>query len=166
MIIVVGYPELFEGGTSAQPGCQNALLTGDQTSWMNAMGQLLNQQIAAAVDAVEAQGLDVYFVPPDNPFGNGTSPFTGHRVCDPSTGQAPADPYLNGLVGPQNTGSGFQLVAGSFHPTAAGEQEYATLVNDCVRGTLPMCTPNPFTGGPSAARNNASHRRLTTRIGN
>lgn len=150
MIIVVGYPELFEDGTSAQPGCQNALLSGDQTSWMNGMGQLLNQEIGDAVDAVQAQGLDFYFIPPDNPFGNGTSPFTGHRVCDPTTGNAPADPYINGLVGPQNTGSGFQLVAGSFHPTAAGEQEYATLVNQCVQGQLPMCTSNPFVG--AAAR--------------
>jgi hypothetical protein len=135
MIVVLGYPLLFDGGTDAS-GCEDAALPGSVTSWMNSMGDLLNQQISKAADYVEVQdGDDVDFVDPNNPDGNGTDPFTGHRVCNPSTGDPPADPYINPIAD-----------QGSFHPTAAGQQEFATLLNDCVKGLLSSCTPNPFTG--------------------
>lgn len=135
MIVVLGYPLLFDGGTDAA-GCEDALLPGSVTSWMNSMGDMLNQQIGQAVDDVEVQdGDSVFFVDPNNPAGNGTDPFTGHRVCNPATGDPPADPYINPIAN-----------EGTFHPTAAGEQEFGTLLNDCVKGQLSSCAPNPFTG--------------------
>jgi hypothetical protein len=132
-VIVLGYPNLFPDGTSS-PGCDIGTGTGttvteipgDVASFLNSMGDDLNQVIDSAVAAEADAGYNVHFVSPSGAF-------TGHDICSSS-------PWLNGIIARSESGSdgGAPQVpgAGSFHPNAAGQQEYATLVDDCLAHTI------------------------------
>jgi GDSL-like Lipase/Acylhydrolase family len=123
-IIVLGYPRLFPESTSSacNVGLDMNLSAADQ-NWLNQEGDLLNQNISAAVSKVAALGVNIHYV---NPVPG----FTGHAICS-------AAPWLNGLINWSVSGSGLQVVGGgSFHPMLAGQQEYAKLVDGCLAGTV------------------------------
>jgi GDSL-like Lipase/Acylhydrolase family len=131
-IIVLGYPRLFPGDTNATDcnvgaaGITIPVIQSDVTSWMNQMGDLMNSTIEAAVAAEADAGYNVHFINP-------SSGFTGHEVCSSS-------PWINGTIAYSQSGSdgGSQEIpgAGSFHPKAAGQQEYATLIDECLAHTI------------------------------
>jgi GDSL-like Lipase/Acylhydrolase family len=116
-VVVVGYPQLFEPNPPL--GCN--LLWDNQQLWMNQMADLLNQTIADAVADTRAlyPAMSITVINP-------TSGFLNHRVCD-------SDNWIYPILSPSQNGSdgtGFQVPgSGSFHPTAAGQTEYATLIN-------------------------------------
>jgi hypothetical protein len=123
-IVVLGYPDLFPSNPTSNcvVGLGIPLSPADQT-WLNQMGTLLDQDTQSAVQAVAAQGADIHFINP-------TSGFTGHAICS-------AAPWINGLINWSVSGSGLKVPgAGSFHPTLAGQKEYATLVDKCLAGTI------------------------------
>jgi hypothetical protein len=128
-IIVLGYPRLFPDDTDAPSCAVDAVLDipANQTSWMNQMGDDLNTVVADAVAYEAAKGVDIKFINP-------TTAFTGHEICS-------SDPWINGLITESKSGSSGSTPtipgSGSFHPMAAGQEEFATLVDECLAGTLP-----------------------------
>ena len=124
-IIVLGYPELFPASPPAS--CLIGLglsLSGADQAWLNKMGSMLDSTVHSAVSAVAAQGVNIHYVDP-------VPGYTGHEICSPN-------PWINGLVSWSRSGSGLKVPgAGSFHPTLAGQQEYARLVEGCLAGTVP-----------------------------
>jgi len=125
-IIVLGYPRLFPTPPPSN-GCDIGLgltLGADDATWMNQTGTFLNQTIGKAVKAVAAKGVHIHFIDP-------TKGFAGHEICS-------SDSWINGLVAWSVSGSGRKFPgAGSFHPKAAGQREYAALVDKCLAGKLP-----------------------------
>jgi hypothetical protein len=132
-IVVLGYPRLFPGDTSA-PSCnvsvsgyQVPVIGADVTSWLNEMGDLLNENINLAAQAAIGAGYNVHFIDPSNYF-------TGHEICSSS-------PWINAVIAYSESGSDGGKIhvpgAGSFHPMAAGQQEFATLVDSCLARTSP-----------------------------
>jgi hypothetical protein len=127
-VIVLGYPRLLPGNTEATScnvsvaGFTVRVIGADVTTWMNEMGNLLNTNIDDAVAAATDAGYNVHFVDPN-------SAFAGHEVCS-------ADPWINAIIAYSESGSdgGTPTIpgAGSFHPMAAGQQEFATLVDECL----------------------------------
>lgn len=134
-IVVVGYPRLFADSIANKNSCGVSPILGvpnDEAMWLNSMGNLLNSVTADQVSTLRQAGLDIHFIDPNNP-GDGTSGFDGHNVCD-STGAVNSNTWINGVVVSQTSGSGTTTPgAGSFHPTAAGQAEFAKLVNECLR---------------------------------
>ena len=123
LIVVSGYPLLFP--KNATKTCNVGLkvpLSASVQNWLNDMGKLLNQEIATAVAKVRSQGLDIRYVDP-------TSAFTGHAVCD-------SDPWIYGLTAEVHIGKLPFVSPGSFHPTQAGQDAYAKLVNGCLDGSV------------------------------
>jgi hypothetical protein len=127
-IVVLGYPRLFPGDTKA-PSCDVSVegysvpvITSDVTSWLNKMGDLLDTNIADAVAAATDAGYNVHYIDPN-------SAFTGHEVCSSS-------PWINAIIAYSESGSDGGKIhvpgAGSFHPMAAGQREFATLVDECL----------------------------------
>ena len=112
-IIVLGYPNLFAGDTSAL-GCPQAGIGPDVASWMNLMGDGLRSVIDQAVSYERSQGLDIHLINPEPAFA-------GHHACDVGAN------WINPI----------STTGGSFHPNAAGQQEFATLVDECLAGDLP-----------------------------
>jgi hypothetical protein len=127
-IIVLGYPRLFPGNTNAPVCWVDAVvrLAASTTSWMNKTGNELNTTTSNAVAAVAREGYNVHFINP-------TPGFTGHEICS-------SDPWINGVITESESGSNGGKPqfpgAGSFHPKAAGQKEYAKLVNECLAGTI------------------------------
>jgi hypothetical protein len=92
------------------------LNVGDQV-WLNSMGAQLNTTVGSAVSDVKSLGVNIRFV---NPI----SAFSGHELCS-------SFPWIYTI------GIGFTgLDPGSFHPTVAGQEEFATLINGCLAGTV------------------------------
>lgn len=57
--------------------------------------------------------------------------FTGHEICSGA-------PWINGVINEEVSNAGTTIPGiNSFHPLAAGQQEFATLVGQCLAGTLP-----------------------------
>ncbi len=116
-VVVVGYPRLFASKPTLP--CQ-ALIVGTQV-WMNSMADQLNQTIMGAVTDVRAKypGMTITAIDP-------SAGFTNHTVCDQTN-------WVNGITSSTQTGSDGPHSqtpgAGSFHPTAPGQAEYAALVN-------------------------------------
>jgi Transglycosylase SLT domain len=131
-VIVLGYPDLFAGDTSAGPcdldvqGFSLPVIPSDVTSWLNKMGDLLDTNVQNAVAAAADADYNVHFINPN-------SAFSGHEVCS-------ANPWINGIIASSESGSsgGVPQVPGigSFHPNAAGQQEFATLVDECLAHTI------------------------------
>jgi hypothetical protein len=123
-IVVLGYPNLFPASPTSScqvgPGVAGVgayMNVGDQI-WLNSMGAQLNQTIGFAVTDVKSLGVNIRFVNP-------TSAFSGHELCSSS-------PWIY----PIGVGLITGLNPGSFHPTVAGQEEFATLINGCLAGTV------------------------------
>jgi hypothetical protein len=88
------------------------------------MGVLLNTTISQAVTNVRVTGANIRFVNP-------TSAFSGHELCSSS-------PWINPISLGVYSGTGGLtfLDPASFHPILAGQQEFATLINGCLAGTV------------------------------
>ncbi|WP_052441823.1 golvesin C-terminal-like domain-containing protein [Streptacidiphilus anmyonensis] len=124
-IVVVGYPHLF--APTPLDGCAG-LSTGQET-WMNQLGDDLDNTIASVVQQVASTGVNIGFVDPRAAWDAGG----GHWACE-----AGGTPWVNALVAWSESGSdgGSQQIpgAGSFHPTSAGQAAYAQLVNAYLAG--------------------------------
>jgi hypothetical protein len=116
-IIVTGYPQIFPASPTAPCDSGTSVLGASINLSVNAQVMLnqfstnLNHYIDQAVGQAQAAGVDIQFVDP-------TAAFAGHALCSGS-------PWFQPLGLP---------VAASYHPTAAGQQAYATLVNQCLAG--------------------------------
>jgi lysophospholipase L1-like esterase len=125
-IIVLGYPRIFPGDQNPTGPCSVdavATLGIPVVLFLNQMGDLLNQEISGAVAQVKATGANIHYIDPN-------SAFTGHEICSSS-------PWINGVVSEQTSGSGTSAPGtDSFHPTAAGQQAFATLVDECIAGKI------------------------------
>jgi hypothetical protein len=126
-IIVMEYPELFPGGGNPSGPCSpDAAISipPADVAMLNGFGAELNTAITNAVKAEQALGIDINYVDPDTAFQT-------HEVCA-------AAPYINGVVNEESSNSGASLPGNdSYHPMPAGAQLFATLVNECLAGTLP-----------------------------
>jgi hypothetical protein len=111
-IIVIAYPNLFGGDTNAQT-CIPAVADVGLASWFNQMGDNLRTVTEEAVAWARSQGININMI-------NAEPAFNGHHACD-------SDNWLNAI----STGGG------TFHPTPDGQQEFATLVDECLAGDLP-----------------------------
>lgn len=131
-VIVLGYPRLFPGDTEA-PSCSVSVagvpipvIPANVTSWLNSMGDLLNTSIERAVATAADAGYNVHYI-------DTAGPFTGHEICS-------AHPWINAVIAFSESGSDGGVPqspgAGSFHPMAAGQQEFATLVDECLAHTV------------------------------
>jgi hypothetical protein len=161
-IIVMGYPRLFAGDASAADCPINAAaavltlveqtfdlpaygftIPAAVTQWMNSMGDLLNSVISNEVKALASTGVDIQFINPNSPGGS-IAGFEGHNICDASGNNPPADgQWTNGLINYDISGSsaddqgpdGLPVTvpgSGSFHINAAGQQDFADLVSECL----------------------------------
>jgi hypothetical protein len=118
-IIVIAYPNFFDGDTNATT-CTGAAADAGLASWLDQLGDILRTDIETAVAWARNQGINIDMI-------NADPAFNGHRICD-SPG------WINGV-----TLSNGQAVVGpaSYHPDQDGIQEFADLVNECVAGTIP-----------------------------
>ncbi len=126
-IIVMGYPRLFPGDTSPSSACAvdaaSDIIVPDE-AMLNSFGDQLNSAISTAVSTEQAAGVNIDFIDP-------APAFTGHEVCSSS-------PWINGVVNEESSNAGTTVPGfNSFHLQAAGQQEFATLVDQCLAGTLP-----------------------------
>jgi hypothetical protein len=126
-IVVIGYPRLFAGNTNPTQPCAvdlaSTILIPD-VAMLNKFGNELDAQVAAAVAAERAAGVKIVFINP-------APAFDAHEVCSP-------DPWINGVVNEETSKAGTDVPGfDSFHLQAAGEQEYATLIDECLAGRLP-----------------------------
>ena len=117
-IIVLGYPNLYAGDTGAL-GCFpiGPTLAGTFNSW----GDDLRASSEKAVQWAVGQGINITFINDDPEFVN-------HRVCDTVN-------WINGVTAP--TLNPPAVGGGSFHPNPAGQQEFATVINECLSHNLP-----------------------------
>lgn len=131
-IYIGGYPRLFGGdqnnyvSDSSAPGGALCVMTPGVTvsysdaQWLNQKADELNGVIQNAVNAVEANGVDVTYVP--------AALFSGHGLCDSGT------PWLNSAVIDGNTSQFPHSTPESLHPTSEGYQNgygvaFATIVS-------------------------------------
>jgi len=106
-VYVADYPYL---ATEDSDVCGQTDLTG---AWA-VQGQL-NAVIADAVEQVAVGSSRIHYVDTNKPG----SPFAGKHLCNGGESD------FNGLVAPPNT-------AYSFHPSAAGQEDYATMFADAI----------------------------------
>jgi hypothetical protein len=93
------------------------LVEGESVSWRKNL-------LSTAVAAVAAQGVKIHLVDP-------TAVFTGHDVCASSS-------WINGVIAYSDSGTGMSVPGtGSYHPKAAGQAAYATLVSAAMAQWLP-----------------------------
>jgi hypothetical protein len=98
-------------------------ITVPDENMLNSFGDELNNQISDAVAVVRATGVNIHYIDP-NPA------FTGHEVCSSA-------PWINGVVNEEVSNAGTSIPGtDSFHPMAAGQQELAALVNQCLAGAI------------------------------
>jgi GDSL-like Lipase/Acylhydrolase family len=149
-VIVLGYPHLFPKSPAASCEVGSVFLsvprpvttlkikyTRDDMIWMNQMGDLLNQKIAAEVDVVDPTGLKVTFVPVADAFA-------GHEVCagDPSTRwirAAEIDYWQFNSLSSSLFAYGADIRPWSFHPNAHGQVAYCRAVRDEIGGDPDSC---------------------------
>jgi hypothetical protein len=163
-IIVMGYPRLFGGDTSAAAcpvdaaqailnilgqiftvGAFSFDIPASVTQWMNSMGDLLNSVISTQVSSLAATGVKIRFINPNSP-GDGLAGFEGHNVCDASGNNPPSGgQWINGVITYSESGSDSGRTPpftapgqGSFHPNADGQEEFGALVSACQLGAI--CT--------------------------
>jgi hypothetical protein len=161
-IVVLGYPRLFGGDTSAAACPVDAAaavvkilgqtfhipgldfdIPAAVTQWMNKMGDLLNSVISSQVHALAATGVKIRYVNPNSPGGDLVG-FEGHNVCDAKGHNPPPDgQWINGVITYSISGSDSGRTppftapgSGSFHPNADGQQEFAALVSACLEGDI------------------------------
>jgi len=99
-LLVLGYPQLVvDPGASGAAPC--AGLTADESGWVRQKGDELDRVIRTAAESAGARYLDASAV------------FAGHEACTPQ-------PWMEGV--------NFVNIASSFHPNAAGQEQFAQLV--------------------------------------
>jgi GDSL-like Lipase/Acylhydrolase family len=118
-IIVAGYPQIYPSNptSSCDSGSNQgklAMLTPSAQNMLNGFSTDVDNSISSAVAQVQGDGVAIHFVNP-------TSAFSGHELCSSSPWFQPVSVFNQ---------------AGSFHPTATGATAYATLINECLAGTL------------------------------
>jgi hypothetical protein len=124
-ILVVGYPQLFP--ETPLEGCYR--LTPDIQRFLNNLASLLTLTIARAVDDVRVEGPDIQFVDPTPSYRLGLGS-NQHWACPQMS-----DPWLNDVTLPSESNSGRDTPGvGTFHPNAAGQRQYANLVNSALQG--------------------------------
>jgi hypothetical protein len=112
-IIILGYPNLYAGDTGAL-GC---LPVGPvDASLFNTWGDELRNSTEKAVAWAIGQGINVTFL-------NAEPAFNNHHICDTAN-------WINGITFP--TLNPPKVGGGSFHPNPAGQQAFATLINECL----------------------------------
>ena len=117
-VYVIGYPPLFAAGTGCTLGPNSDYpITESRKQQAIDLLNALNKKIKDQVDVVRAMNDGYYqrlkFVPADGQ----NSPFLGKHICS-------NDPYFHGL--------NLANTVYSFHPNAAGQQAYATLVANAI----------------------------------
>jgi GDSL-like Lipase/Acylhydrolase family len=126
-IVLMGYPELFETGSS----CIN--IDDRDRTWLNSVSSQLESTLSAAATTANAGGTFVKFENPE-PF------FTGHNLCASSSAE-------NGLVFHQSPGDkpmfSFPVPGPNFnvgvsqqsaHPNPLGTTYYASALQDALGG--------------------------------
>jgi hypothetical protein len=126
-IIVLGYPNLFPAKpkSSCKVGPSiagfGAVISVPVQEWLNKIGGELNNTIKMAVTTVRKRlKAKIFFVNP-------TASFAQHELCS-------HDPWIYPLVLDISNPKQKEPVVnpGSFHPTVAGQRDYAGLVNHCL----------------------------------
>ena len=121
-IYVVGYPHIFPPNGASSCGL-NAVSVPDQV-WINKMTDLMATTTKSVITTLQGQGIQIYYV-------DSRSAFTGHDACADNS-------WLNALVAWSSSGSGRSVPGtGSYHPKAAGQAEFATLVSQAMAVHLP-----------------------------
>jgi hypothetical protein len=128
-IIVLGYPRLFPDASENIPHCTvsaslPATISSGVTNWLNQMRDQLGSVESAQVATLRQKGINIHYIDPNNP-GDGTDGFGDHTVCD-SSGAVNPDSWINPVISLTDPAD--------LHPKAAGQAEYAKLVNECLRG--------------------------------
>ncbi|MFE6056826.1 SGNH/GDSL hydrolase family protein [Kitasatospora sp. NPDC056446] len=117
-ILLMGYPRLF-----SDPSCLKVPMSGSDATWLNGIGDLLDEQLRAAADTVSRNQLATVV------FADPRSAFQGKGVCGDPEG-------IHGLVGQRTDGDEPPALAPSqqsFHPNPTGVRLYAGVFNDAVR---------------------------------
>jgi hypothetical protein len=127
-IIVIDYPNLFEGDTQA-PNCPTNGIDSANASLFNRWGDDMRVTTESAVSQAIDDGIKIDMI-------NADPAFSGHKVCDSSN-------WINGITASNGSAP---VGPGSFHPTAAGQQEFANLVNECIDGDIPTADLVPGDG--------------------
>ena len=122
-IIVIAYPNLFTGDTSSLGCAAFPPASPGLADWFDQMGDDLRAQTETAVAWAVTQGIKITMI-------NAEPEFNSHHSCDSAN-------WINYV----DNGGG-----GSFHPNAAGQQEFANLVNECLAGALPAADLVPGDG--------------------
>lgn len=126
-IYVTGYPQIFGSKITNPLGCQvndqaPLFVTADDAAWVRSKAKQLNTGIASAVKTARRAGVNAHYV-------DVAGVFRGHNLCDQKPTKKPKSPWLNGVVltqvSPTDPPSFSQA---SFHPTARGQQAYASAV--------------------------------------
>jgi lysophospholipase L1-like esterase len=124
---VLGYPRPFAGDENPTNPCAADAVTTvpiPDEQMLNTFADELASSISGAVATEQAAGVNIHYI-------NTNPGFSGHEICS-------AAPWINGIVTEETSNAGTSIPGtDTFHPTAAGQQEFATLVNECLAGTLP-----------------------------
>jgi hypothetical protein len=132
-IVVIGYPNLFPGNTDPTSPCSPdavITITIPDEAMLNGFGDDLETAISTAVAYEKGKGADISYINPN-------AAFSGHQVCG-------STPWINGVVNEEESNAGTSIPGNdSYHLEAAGEQEYATLVDECLAGTLSETGQSP-----------------------
>lgn len=120
-IIVIAYPNLFDGDTSATSSCvPSSGVNSANEDLFDSWGDVLRTSTEGAVAQAIRDGINIDMI-------NSDPAFSGHKICD-------TDNWINGVA---MTNGSAVVGPGSFHPNGAGQEEFATLVNECVANTIP-----------------------------
>ncbi len=118
-IVLAGYPPHLLSSVWCISG---ATISEGEKAWLAAMGELMNQQLQAAVDAVAAKGVQIRFSDP-------AADFEGKGVCgSPET--------IHGIVLDKTPGDdpSLPISAQTFHPKIEGAQLYAYALTRTLSG--------------------------------
>jgi lysophospholipase L1-like esterase len=132
-VYLTGYPSVFGTRTTDAFGCRvNAALplyvaAGD-ARWIRNKAADLNAAIRSAAVRARRAGIDVHYV-------DAARAFRGHNLCDKKS------PWLNGVV--LASVNPPQLSTATFHPTARGQQAYASAVLHAATGKWARTTASP-----------------------
>ena len=117
-IYLTGYPSVFGTKTTDAYGCRvdaaaPLYVSAGDSRWIRSKAADLNAAIRSAAVRARRAGVDVHYV-------DAARAFRGHNLCDRKS------PWLNGVV--LASASPPQLSTATFHPTARGQQAYASAV--------------------------------------
>ncbi|QKW07398.1 hypothetical protein HUT18_14395 [Streptomyces sp. NA04227] len=122
-IVLLGYPRLFNENAGF---CLSGVGGNEDVSWLNTMGEYMENKQQQLVDSLKQQGLPVSFESPD-------SDFEGKRACDDNEG-------INKIVTAPEGDGDFRCEFGgswcvsreSYHPNGVGTSAYAAAFSRAV----------------------------------